>query len=247
MNNPNFVDMKTVEISISGMTCQSCVKNITMNMQDKDGLASIDVSLEKEKALVKYDPLKIDSKFIADSIDDMGYEAKIINEAEGNLTEENLAEETKVALLTIGKVSNKSAASLTENVQKQKGIVSCDVYIDKELATVSYKPSLISANDIELLMKELGFEVAVFSKPDVTLTSDSAVTTLVHIEGMTCDSCTNSIKSALAKMTGVEEVTVSLKEKQAVVKHVPSKIDKDEVRNIIEEAGFDASLLGEGM
>jgi Cu+-exporting ATPase len=44
-------------ISIVGMTCNSCVRNIENNIKDKPGIKSIKVSLENENGIVKYNKL----------------------------------------------------------------------------------------------------------------------------------------------------------------------------------------------
>ena len=53
------------ESCLTGMTCQSCVRNITANMLEKPGVESVDVSLEEERATVSYDPSVTDPSLIA--------------------------------------------------------------------------------------------------------------------------------------------------------------------------------------
>lgn len=62
-------------ISIKGMTCQSCVRNIESSISTVDGIISIKVSLELENAVVEYFPGKLKPEDIAERIDDMGFEA----------------------------------------------------------------------------------------------------------------------------------------------------------------------------
>lgn len=62
-------------ISIKGMTCQSCVRNIESSISAVDGVVSIKVSLELENAVVEYSPGKLKAEDIAEKIDDMGFEA----------------------------------------------------------------------------------------------------------------------------------------------------------------------------
>ena len=243
MENINFIDTMEIEIAVHGMTCQSCVKNITSKMVEKPGISEIKVSLEEEKATVKYDASIITSVSIVQNINDMGYTAELVP-----LAPNMVLDEVKVALLTIKASSDKSSiAEVAKKLTQQEGVISCDVYSNKELATVSYKPSGINPKEIETFMNKLGIGATLIDKGDKMLAAELAVTTIVHIEGMTCDSCTNSIKSALSKLTGIKSVEVSLKEKQAVIKHIPTKIMKEEVREAIDDIGFDATLLGEGI
>lgn len=67
-------------ISIKGMTCQSCVKNIESSVSATEGIFSIKVSLEKENAVVEYFLGQINPDVIAEIIDDMGFEAAVMEE-----------------------------------------------------------------------------------------------------------------------------------------------------------------------
>lgn len=241
MENPIFDDIKTVKISIHGMTCQSCVKNITTGMEDQKGVVSIEVSLEKEIATVTFDQLNTTKEDIAGQISEMGYDAEVIFE------DEAIPEETvKVVLLNMkGVESNVTATRITKNLMKENGVISCDIYENNTLAAVSYRPLQIQPEKIESILKDLHIEANILSKQRSV--SELAETTILHIEGMTCDSCTLSIKKALSKLSGIQDVSVSLKEKKAVVKHFPSGIKREEVRDAIDDIGFDATLLEEGM
>jgi len=67
---------------------------------------------------------------------------------------------------------------------------------------------------------------------------NSATTTIIPIEGMTCMGCVNSVKTVLEKLPGVTKVTVTLEEAQATIEHQASSSIED-FKRAIEEAGFD--------
>ena len=67
--------LETVLIAIEGMTCQSCVKTITDVMSAKNGVKNINVSLEKNDALIEYDTEVVDVSFLCQSIEEMGFDA----------------------------------------------------------------------------------------------------------------------------------------------------------------------------
>ena len=50
---------------ILGMTCHSCVRNITNQVSEKGGIESVEVSLEDGRAMVSYDPSVTDPAIIA--------------------------------------------------------------------------------------------------------------------------------------------------------------------------------------
>jgi len=59
----------------------------------------------------------------------------------------------------------------------------------------------------------------------------------IKIEGMTCGHCTAAVENALKTLDGVESVTVSLEEKQAIVE-LNKEIDNRILENIITEKGY---------
>ena len=68
-------------------------------------------------------------------------------------------------------------------------------------------------------------------------------TTTLKVEGMTCGSCTSSVESGLQGVEGVGSVSVSLVMERAVVAHDPEKISAMQIRDVIEDRGFDAEVL----
>lgn len=69
-------DLKTVDLKISGMNCQSCVRRIETTLPTKEGIDSISVNLATETGKVTYDPTKIKLSEIISSIENLGYSAK---------------------------------------------------------------------------------------------------------------------------------------------------------------------------
>ncbi|KAF9152801.1 hypothetical protein BG015_004666 [Linnemannia schmuckeri] len=57
--------------------------------------------------------------------------------------------------------------------------------------------------------------------------------------GMTCMSCVNAITSVLSSSPGVKDIKVSLKQEQAVVEYDPSTIQPGQIKEAIEDCGFD--------
>jgi len=72
------VSQQTCEVSIEGMTCSSCVKNIESTISAVAGVGSIRVSLEQKKAIVVFNPSAISAEFVAEKIDDMGFVAAVL-------------------------------------------------------------------------------------------------------------------------------------------------------------------------
>ena len=66
--------MQTVTLGISGMTCGGCVRSVSNVLKALDGVAKADVSLDKQCAVVDYDPGKLGVDQLRRTIEDAGYE-----------------------------------------------------------------------------------------------------------------------------------------------------------------------------
>jgi copper ion binding protein len=64
-----------VEITVDGMTCDSCVQAITYELGRVEGVRSVEVDLVGGKALVTFTEGQIDPAAIEQAIEKIGYEA----------------------------------------------------------------------------------------------------------------------------------------------------------------------------
>ena len=60
---------------------------------------------------------------------------------------------------------------------------------------------------------------------------------IISVEGMSCEHCVASVKSALEKLDGVKSAKVDLKKKSATVK-LSDNVADDVLKSAITEAGF---------
>uniref|UniRef100_A0AAY5K3M1 P-type Cu(+) transporter n=1 Tax=Esox lucius TaxID=8010 RepID=A0AAY5K3M1_ESOLU len=67
---------------------------------------------------------------------------------------------------------------------------------------------------------------------------------LIHIEGMTCGSCVQSIEGMLSQRKGVRSAKVSLASHSGTFEYDPLLTQPHELREAIEDMGFDAFLPG---
>ncbi|GAW11530.1 hypothetical protein ANO14919_008770 [Xylariales sp. No.14919] len=68
-------------------------------------------------------------------------------------------------------------------------------------------------------------------------------TTTLRVGGMTCGACTSSVEAGFKGVEGVGNVSVSLVMERAVIMHDPQKIPAEQIKDIIEDRGFEAEVL----
>ena len=60
----------------------------------------------------------------------------------------------------------------------------------------------------------------------------------LKIEGMHCAGCSTRLEKVLNNLEGVEIAKVSLEEKKATIKYDETKINIENIKEAIEDAGF---------
>ena len=68
--------MKTVELSVTGMSCGHCVQSVRSALGAVSGVAQVDVSLDGEKATVRADDAVADGALV-EAVRNAGYAASV--------------------------------------------------------------------------------------------------------------------------------------------------------------------------
>uniref|UniRef100_A0A8C6NT37 P-type Cu(+) transporter n=1 Tax=Nothobranchius furzeri TaxID=105023 RepID=A0A8C6NT37_NOTFU len=187
-----FIDTARVLLRVKGMHCRSCVANIQDNISVVPGVSSVEVSLEKEKATICYDPLKIKVTQLQSAI-----EALPPGQFKTELWEDRCA-------LSAALTSLPPASSASQPARATQALQPC------------------------------------FSQP-------LASVVVIHIEGMTCNSCVQSIESVIAQRKGVMSAKVSLVDHQGTFEYDPLLTTPEELRAAIQDIDFDATLPGKSV
>lgn len=105
---------------------------------------------------------------------------------------------------------------------------------------IDYDPSLTDVRTIASDIDDMGFECAA---PTNSGSDDSKITTRINIVGMTCQSCVRNIEGRVGATSGVHRIAVSLPDNEAEVDIDTSVISAAEVAAIIDDMGFEASVI----
>lgn len=174
-------DLTRAVFRVDGMHCKSCVVNIESNISSHPGVSSIEVSLEKQSAVISYNPHVLSSDALCRAIE--------------------------------------SLSPGTFKVRLCNGVECSD-------------PCSSEASNAEQISS------------DQTRQEASSKVTVVNIEGMTCNSCVQSIEGLISQKPGVKTIRVSLANKNGTVVYDPAVTNPETIRAAIEDMGFDASLAG---
>ncbi|WP_343419024.1 heavy metal translocating P-type ATPase [Candidatus Flexifilum breve] len=137
-----------IDLPVTGMTCAACVRNVERAIKKADGVAEVNVNIATERASVVFDPTKLNTNLLIDRIKDAGY---------------------GVATATIElPITGMTCASCVRNVErainKAPGVLSVNVNLANEKATVTYLPGAVRRPDLIKAVEASGYGVLDLSK-----------------------------------------------------------------------------------
>lgn len=253
----------TTVIIVEGMTCQSCVKTITDKLKENSAVYSVEISLKDKTCLVVFDRSSLDSQKLAETIEEMGFEAHAKDDKDDTKSSQTPpleastvdrhrrssrqdsttsldGEEQTCQLRVTGMTCSSCVALIEGKISKRKGICNITVSLMSQKADVTFDTCHVTPSEIAVMISDLGFDA------EVTLESTTAKKEGVvelHISGMTCSSCVNLIESTLMKKPGVIKASVALATSRGIFEFNPDIIGPRDIIQIIESIGFNAKLL----
>ncbi|KAI8091529.1 E1-E2 ATPase-domain-containing protein, partial [Thamnidium elegans] len=235
----------SLELSVEGMTCQSCVKAITNACGQLNGLDTIHVDLHRASAMVQYYPSVISPKEIMEAIEECGFGVGLSSDnimQDPSMLGRTSKESTSTTITSQLRVSGMTCASCVNSIESGllavEGIMTTQISLLAESATVEYDATEISTQDIIVTIQDMGFSASLILE-DINSVSNKLQ---LQIYGMTCASCVNGIEKGLKKLEGVNSVSVNLMTESAVIDHNPSTIGARELVEAIESLGFNAMV-----
>ncbi|KAK9517954.1 hypothetical protein VZT92_023285 [Zoarces viviparus] len=256
-----------VNIHIEGMTCNSCVQSIEGMISQRKGLISAHVSLSDHQGTFEYDPLLTTAEELREAVEDMGFDAFLpetnslllapnpslskslsLSHVKDKELDSDLHKETlqghdrdthsKCYIQIGGMTCASCVANIERNLKNESGIYSVLVALMASKAEVRYNAELIDPVKIAECVEELGFTASVMENYEG---SDGNLELVVR--GMTCASCVHKIESSLMREKGIIYASVALATNKAHIKHDLEIIGPRDVIKLIEDLGFEASLV----
>lgn len=249
-------EIAIASVMVEGMTCQSCVNSIEGGMKKKPGVLHISVSLKHKEALIQFDTCLTNAETLREQIDDMGFEARLPTDAElkelEKAKENDHKDEPKVtAKISIEGMTCDSCVQHIEGVMsKEPGVKYISVSLEKKLATIEYDPKLAEPKTLRERIDDMGYEAALLQQDEfealaMKRSEKRKSSVRIRVEGMTCNSCVEQIEGMMAGKEGVTDVNVSLAGKEAVIEFDPLVTNPENLRDNIDDMGFEASINDE--
>uniref|UniRef100_A0A671NHJ1 P-type Cu(+) transporter n=1 Tax=Sinocyclocheilus anshuiensis TaxID=1608454 RepID=A0A671NHJ1_9TELE len=258
--------VEAVKMRIEGMVCLSCTTTIEGKIGKLKGIEKIKVSLESQEAAVLYLPCVITVDKIVNQIEVAGFKAIVkskprqlklsASEVERLLSahkqEEKVSEPcTDSSITTVFQVTGMHCKScvvnIQDNISKLPGVSSVVVSLENRQATIQHNPKQASVVELQKAIEALppgDFKAILPASPEPGFLQPLVSVAEIHIEGMTCGSCVQSIEGMISQKKGVRSALVSLASHQGTFEYDPLVTTTEELRAAVEDMGFDAFLPG---
>uniref|UniRef100_A0A671RBY2 P-type Cu(+) transporter n=1 Tax=Sinocyclocheilus anshuiensis TaxID=1608454 RepID=A0A671RBY2_9TELE len=258
--------VEAVKMRIEGMVCLSCTTTIEGKIGKLKGVEKIKVSLESQEAAVLYLPCVVTVDEIVNQIEVAGFKAIVkskprqlklsASEVERLLNapkqEEKVSEPcTDSSITTVFQVTGMHCKScvvnIQDNISKLPGVSSVVVSLENRQATIQHNPKQASVVELQKAIEALppgDFKAILPASPEPGFLQPLVSVAEIHIEGMTCGSCVQSIEGMISQKKGVRSAQVSLANHQGTFEYDPLVTTPEELRAAVEDMGFDAFLPG---
>lgn len=137
-----------LDLPVTGMTCASCVRNVERALKKADGVSEVNVNIATERASVVFDPAKLNTNGLIERVKDAGY---------GVAT-------ASLELPITGMTCASCVRNVERAIHKAPGVLSVNVNLATEKATVSYVPGAARRADLVKAVEAAGYGVVDLSK-----------------------------------------------------------------------------------
>jgi Cu+-exporting ATPase len=132
-----------IDLPITGMTCANCARTVERTLKKTEGIAEANVNFASERAHVSFDPAQLNVNQMIERIDKAGY---------------GVAQATMELPIT-GMTCASCVRNVERAINKQPGILSVNVNLATEKATVHYLPGAVRRSDLVKAVENAGYGV----------------------------------------------------------------------------------------
>ncbi len=150
-------EKRRTTIPVTGMTCASCVVTIEKGLSKLPGVSRVNVNLATEKASIEYDSNKVNTKALMDTISDVGYGVAV----------------AKTTFNVGGMTCASCAANIEKSLVRVPGVISVNVNLASEKATVEYLQGEASMADFKRAVEDAGYSIRAegIAEPETVMTA----------------------------------------------------------------------------
>ena len=240
-------------LSVGGMTCGACTSAVEGSFKDVPGVKSFSISLMAERVVLEHDPAVLTSEKIAETIEDTGFDANILESRLVQTTKRKRRKSrssrstthtmTTTTIAIEGMTCGACTSAVESGFKDVKGLVKLDISLLAERAIIVHDTSSLPVSKIVEIIDDRGFDPSVVSTvPLQAGVSNSETTVQLKVYGLLEEKDVSQLQATLDQIPGTSAVHISLKTSRVSMTLDSSTVGVRSVVEAIEAAGYNALL-----
>lgn len=244
-------DTVTTTVAVEGMTCGACTSAIESGFKGIPGVKSFSISLLSERAVIEHDPDLITPADIAETIEDRGFGAEIVESVASSSKAPAAVEATtsNIATTTVaieGMTCGACTSAVESGFKGVDGVLKFDISLLAERAVITHDVTKLSPEQIAETIDDRGFDASIVSsvletaQQSATGAANSATTSQFRIYGCADATAALALEDTLNALPGITSASISLATDRLTVKHDPRVAGLRLIVEAVEAQGLNA-------
>ncbi|KAI5285391.1 hypothetical protein KEM54_000612 [Ascosphaera aggregata] len=237
-------------LSVKGMTCGACTSAVESGLQETDGVKSVSVSLLSERAVVEYDPRKVNAEVLAEKVEDRGFDACVVETKSSDDIKESQQHHATIAsgltsttIAIQGMTCGACTSAVEKAMQGSLGVSRVDVSLLAERAVIVHDDKIITAEQIGEIIEDTGFDACVVSSfPELGHHSRRSHTITFNLYGLKDATHAEQLENALVALAGVSSAKVQMATSRVSITYEPPKIGPRAIAEMMEKMDINCIL-----
>jgi Cu+-exporting ATPase len=237
----------TTTLSVEGMTCGACTSAVEGAFKDLAGIEHFSISLLSERAVIKHDTTIISPATLAETIEDAGFDAKVLETvAQASERPQSRKDKKNKTLTTTIDVEGMTCGACTSAIESGfkdvEGVCQFNISLLANRAVLVHDPAKLTAEQIVEIIEDRGFDARVLSSVDGSAQQGSASDGPIHLKvyGLPNQNAAQELETLLCKRPGVKSATINYGTSRAIIQRDPQIAGLRATVEAIEAAGYNA-------
>ncbi|RVX09096.1 putative copper-transporting ATPase HMA5 [Vitis vinifera] len=222
--------------SVTGMTCSACSGQVERALRQLPGIQDAVVDALSNRAQVTFYPALINEETIRETIEDVGYQATLIQDHQTN------AKSTQMCRIRINGICTSCSTAVESALQALRGVLMAQVASADEEAQVHYDPKMVSYKELLEAIEDTG-SVAIL------ITTGYMSKLQLKVDGVCTDHSMRLIENSLRSLPGVQDIVIDPTLNKFSVSYKPDVTGPRNFIQVIESTGsgrYKAMIFPEG-
>ncbi|KAF2791740.1 heavy metal translocatin [Melanomma pulvis-pyrius CBS 109.77] len=239
--------VSTTTLSVGGMTCGACTSAVEGAFKDVAGIKSFSISLLSERAVIEHDAKTISPDQLAETIEDVGFDAKVLDTVAPTSAKKTRKSQKKQKTLTTtvsveGMTCGACTSAIENGFRDVDGVYQFNISLLANRAVLVHDPAKLTEDQIVEIIEDRGFDAKVISSVDGSVQQSSNSNGMVHLKifGLPNAKAGEELETLLRKRPGITSVTINFNTSRVTINREPQIIGLRAVVEAVEEAGYNA-------